>query len=739
MMRAALSALLAFGVVLATAGTGSMQSPSRVPADIAAQAADGPVRVIVKLNVSAVPEARLGDARAVASQRAAIAAAQDAVLLQLPGLTESVRRFESFPAFAVTTDRAGLERLAELPSVAGMALDILLKPALGQSASIVRADVLWGQGTEGVGWNVALLDSGVERSHSFLGGRVTAEACFSTNVADPTDPVFSLCRGGNPTAFGPNAGLNCTGLALCDHGTQVAGVAAGRGSSFSGIARGAGIISIKVYSRFTSAASCGSATPPCIAAFLSDIISGLLHVQTLAGPTNAGRVAAVNLSLRGATRYPNFCDATNEGFVAFTDVVNQLRGLGIATVVSSGNESDDSNLPFPACISRVISVGSVSKRDVITSTTNRSRLLDLYAPGEGIQTSTVNDGFASVGGTSAAAPHVTGAWALLKNRVPDASVDLVLEALQKTGVPIFETSNIEEIPRIVIDRAAGSLGPAGSPTAVQVTVSANSVFVQWENPFDGTPVSGFHVEILNPAGVPAAVVNVGTARTLTTTLAPGAYRIRVRTITAAGPGQASSEIPFFVGTPPVVSVPLPPRDLRAVVDGLNVSLTWNLPVESPPATSYLIDVGTLPGLLNIGTLETGSPSTTRTVTATTPGIYYVRLRARNPFGISGSSNEVTVTITGGGGCGLPPSGLNATVIGSLVTLNWSPPPLSADVTGYLVEVGSAPGQSNIARITTGISTVVSGTAGPGIYFVRVRALTTCGTTGPTNEVTVVVP
>ncbi len=734
MMRVALSALLAFGVVLATTGTGSMQSPSRVPADVAAQAADGPVRVIVGLNVSAVPEGRLGDARAVASQRAAIAAAQDAVLLELPGLAEAVRRFEIFAALAVTTDAAGLARLAESPLVASIEPDRLLRPALNVSVPRVRADVLWGQGTEGVGWSVAVLDSGIERSHSFLGGRVTNEACFSTN--DPTAEATSLCLGGNPTAVGPNAGLNCTGITGCDHGTHVAGIAAGRGSSFSGVARGASLTAIKVFSRIDSSSVCATEPAPCIRARTSDIMAGMQHTLALAGTNNAGRIASVNLSLGSTPFVPNFCDASNP---AFTQAIESLRAVGIPTVIASGNDSRASELPFPACISRGISVGAVSNTDQIANFSNRSRLLKLYAPGVAIRSSVLNDGFGVKDGTSMAAPHVAGAWALLKNRMPSASVDTVLEALQKTGVPIFETSNIEQIPRIVIDRAAGSLGPAGSPSAVQVTVSANSVFIQWENPFAPTQVSGFHVEILNLAGAPVAIVNVGTARTLTTTLAPGVYRVRVRTITAAGPGEASSEIPFVVGTPPVVNAPLPPRDLRAVVDGLNVSLTWNLPIESPPATSYLIDVGTLPGLLNIGTLETGSPSTSRTITATTPGIYYVRLRARNPFGISGSSNEVTVTITGGGGCGLPPSGLNATVTGSLVSLNWSPPPLSADVTGYIVEVGSAPGQSNIARITTGISTVVSGTAGPGIYFVRVRAITTCGITGPTNEVTVVVP
>jgi hypothetical protein len=41
-----------------------------------------------------------------------------------------------------------------------------------------------------------------------------------------------------------------------------------------------------------------------------------------------------------------------------------------------------------------------------------------------------------------AAPHVAGAWALLRDAVPGAGVDEVLDALQTTGVPLIHTTRI---------------------------------------------------------------------------------------------------------------------------------------------------------------------------------------------------------------------------------------------------------------------------------------------------------
>jgi hypothetical protein len=72
---------------------------------------------------------------------------------------------------------------------------------------------------------------------------------------------------------------------------------------------------------------------------------------------------------------------------------------------------------------------------------------------------------------------------------------------------------------------------------------------------------------------------------------------------------------------------------------------------------------------------------------------------------------------------------------NVVSLQWQG---TSEATGYLVEAGSAAGLANLALIPVG-ATSVSGPVPAGTYYVRIRAVSACGTTPPSNEVTVVVP
>jgi subtilisin family serine protease len=77
---------------------------------------------------------------------------------------------------------------------------------------------------------VAVLDTGVDKTHPFLSGKVVEEACYSAG---------GNCPNGATSEVGSGAGVQCTyAAAACRHGTHVAGIAAGQGSSFSGVARG---------------------------------------------------------------------------------------------------------------------------------------------------------------------------------------------------------------------------------------------------------------------------------------------------------------------------------------------------------------------------------------------------------------------------------------------------------------------------------------------------------------------
>lgn len=369
-------------------------------------------RVIVSLRA---PQAQT--ARAVASSVRA-------------GNLEDVREFDTLPYFAATVDAAALSELARSPWVSGIVDDVPRPLLLSQSGPLVEAPMAWDAGYTGAGWTVAVLDTGVDAAHPFLSGKVASEACYSTTDTSGTTTSSSLCPGGLSSATSVGSAGPCS-VPACDHGTHVAGIAAGSGASFGGIARDARVISIQVFSRFTGA-QCGGAAA-CVLAWDSDVIAGLDRVYAL---RNTLQIAAVNLSLGSSSGFAGACDTVSPPMKA---AIDQLRSAGIATVVAAGNSGATSALSFPACISTTVSVGSTTKSDVVSTFSDTSSTLSLLAPGEPITSSVPGGSFASKMGTSMAAPHVTGAWALLRQRKPEATIDELVNALRSTGKPVVDT------------------------------------------------------------------------------------------------------------------------------------------------------------------------------------------------------------------------------------------------------------------------------------------------------------
>jgi len=87
-----------------------------------------------------------------------------------------------------------------------------------------------------------------------------------------------------------------------------------------------------------------------------------------------------------------------------------------------------------------------------------------------------------------------------------------------------------------------------------------------------------------------------------------------------------------------------------------------------------------------------------------------------------------------------PSNLAFTVSGTTVIFTWSPPGSGGATSSYIIEAGSASGLSDIVSFNTGsTATTLTVTSVPaGTYLVRVRARNADGTSGPSNEVTIVV-
>ncbi|MFZ9857250.1 MAG: S8 family peptidase [Roseiflexaceae bacterium] len=449
------------------------------------------VPVIVTLKNTTGLERSFDSATTKAKRRKTVANLQNAFLSRQKSRIKLVKRkLTVMPVVVAEVSRRDIAVLRKDRSVVSVMIDEPVPPTMYESILLTGASAAHVTGATGLGTSVAVLDTGVAKTHPFLSNQIVAEACFST--ANSYYGSTSLCPGGVNTSTALNSALPCPqSVSGCSHGTHVAGTIAGNrvtygGQTMSGVAPDAHIIAVQVFSRFP-ASVCGS-TSDCVMSYTSDQIAALDWLYRNATTASWQTLASVNMSLGGG-KSTTACD--NNGLKYYVD---QLRSIGVATVIASGNNSYTDGVSAPACISSAIAVGAstLAKNgltpDVVASFSNAplpsnnlenllgDRLLDVLAPGYWVVSSVAypSGGYAAYAGTSMATPHVAGAWALLKSVSPAASVGQVLTWLTSSGVPITDTragTNLV-VPRMQVDAAVRLASNETAPSATTVATEA---------------------------------------------------------------------------------------------------------------------------------------------------------------------------------------------------------------------------------------------------------------------------
>jgi serine protease len=297
--------------------------------------------------------------------------------------------------------------------------------------------------TRGSGEVVAVVDTGIT-SHVDLDANVLPGYDM---INDPDNSRDGDGRDPNPNDEGDwtDIGQCADGtpqMASSWHGTHVAGIiaaVAGNAEGIAGIAPQAKILPVRVLG------PCGGRT--------SDIADALVwasggHVDGV--PDNANPARVINLSLGGT-------EACSQ---AFQDAINTANGMGAAVVTAAGNESVQAATSSPGNCQNVINVAASGPSGALAPYSNFGSAVDLTAPGgdmtpgpgvtadsgvPGGILSTLNDGPTTVGpeayyfaeGTSAAAPHVSAAAALLMAQMGPGATPAAVEArLKRTARPV---------------------------------------------------------------------------------------------------------------------------------------------------------------------------------------------------------------------------------------------------------------------------------------------------------------
>lgn len=369
----------------------------------------------------------------------------------------------------------------------GLRADIKLHAhELGANLQIGATSVQNNNNT-GVGAKVAIIDTGYNYIHeqlsgsSYLGG-----SDYVNNDDDPLDDN--------------------------GHGSHVAGIVTSNSGNSIGVAPSTGVYAYKVLDENGS----GSFTD--VLAALQDIVWGPDSTFGT-GDDNSVNVDAINLSLGSGKPYvyKSTCDDLEP---QMTSIIEQARSIGIAVVISAGNEGKG-GVSFPGCISHAITVAAVDSSDKHPRFSSVGTAVDIAAPGVSIYSTTLGtNSYASWSGTSMAAPMITGTIALIKSADNTLSVNDIESALFGTaidlGSPGFDSDY--GYGRVSAIQAVGSLGPVNDPPTITITsptgtTFANDVlitfsatatdtedgslaFIQWSSDVDGSIGTGTSIQII---------------------------------------------------------------------------------------------------------------------------------------------------------------------------------------------------------------------------------------------------
>jgi len=679
-----LVALVAVGLpVLGLGGTVAASATPGVTgvAGGAGEGAGEPVRLIVEMDLgSAIPGGGIG-AMSMGARRAAVGSRAAEVTAELEHLGAEVSTtFVAQPYLAVSVDARDLPALAALPGVASIAPDEQVRVQLDESLPTVGATdpvpSYVGSGLDGSGWAVAVIDTGVDREHGFFsaaggGSRVVAEACFSQ---DRDCPNGETSMTGVDGAAAPLQGS--------PHGTHVAGIAAGGGGTApaQGVAPLADIVAVQAF-------SVGSED---LGAYVTDLASGLQFVYDQHVADNGIDVAAVNLSL--GLPATGTCPSGN-GWDLFSGLVDDLRTKGVLTVAASGNDGSSDSMSAPGCLGNVISVGATDDQTAIASFSNLSGGTDLVAPGWQI-TSSVPGGYVSSSGTSMAAPHVSGALALLREAAPETPITEVLSALTTSETFVADHRSggtVTGLPFLDLPKALtalpGALGGPSAPGTPSATAGDGVVDVSWAAPDGGSGIERYDV-ISRPGGHTCQTTGTTASPPTTACTVSGldngtAYTFTVIASNASGPGPSSfaSDAVVPIGSPSA------PTNLRATVADGQVSLSWDAPTDD--GGSSVVKYAVTSGPSGFGCLTTDSTGTPPDTGCIIDGLTYTTeytftVTATNADDKSSVPSEsVTVTISTVPGA---PQDVAATAGNGRADVSWAKPAHqgSSPITSYRV-------------------------------------------------------
>ena len=341
---------------------------------------------------------------------------------------------------AVVVPERAVARLEQLPGVREVYPSVRFAAALDRSVPAIRAPEVWGPAlaTSGQGIKIGIIDDGIDQTHPFFSpSGYTMPPGYPKGIPAYTTAKVIAARAFPPASPKPPFGTLPFHPSQSEHGTHVAGIAAGNPGTnanvgggqvkLAGVAPRAYLGNYRVMTVPTSDVGLNGNSPEIAAGVEAAVKDGM---------------DVINLSLGEPEISP--------GRDLVVRAIEGAAAAGVVPVIAAGNDyalfgkgSISSPGSSPSAITAAASTPEARLAGFSSSGPTPITLQmkpDVTAPGVQILSSVpAREGsWAGFSGTSMAAPHVAGAAALLTQRHPTWTVAQVKSALVLTSRPAFD-------------------------------------------------------------------------------------------------------------------------------------------------------------------------------------------------------------------------------------------------------------------------------------------------------------